>query len=367
MAAVISFDEALLASNKYVKRHLLLGNGFSIACVPTIFTYGSLFSKADFSAMPEVKEIFEILKTQDFELVVNALEKSSLMIPVYNAKRTKTANKMYAHAQKLKEVLIQTLAQNHPAYPAIIEEERYKACLRFLANFLDKESCVYTLNYDLLLYWTTMYGLERKLINTLPLDGFGKDADFENGEALVSDYVTWQGDSSAHRQNIHYLHGALHLYDRGADIEKFTWVNTGISLIDQSRNALAANRFPLFVAEGESPKKMEKIAHSGYLYHSYKSFSANMKVTPRNGKNCLFTYGVSFGENDEHVLKKIPQGKIGHLFISIFGDPTTTANKQIIAFAERLKRKRRTNDLEVTYYDAGSAKVWGNIGEVYEY
>ena len=48
MAAIklLTFSQALDKAANYSKRHLLLGNGFSIACEPTIFTYGSLFERA---------------------------------------------------------------------------------------------------------------------------------------------------------------------------------------------------------------------------------------------------------------------------------------------------------------------------------
>ena len=42
MVDVISFQDAISDSNNYSKRHLLLGNGFSIACRADIFHYESL-------------------------------------------------------------------------------------------------------------------------------------------------------------------------------------------------------------------------------------------------------------------------------------------------------------------------------------
>ena len=45
---LLSFDQALAHSEKVSTRHLLLGNGFSIACRPNIFVYGKLFERADF-------------------------------------------------------------------------------------------------------------------------------------------------------------------------------------------------------------------------------------------------------------------------------------------------------------------------------
>jgi len=355
---ILSFDEALKAAENYNKKHLLLGNGFSIACVPSIFTYGSLFSKANFDDIPEVKSVFSLLDTQDFELVIQALEKASGVLPAYRPNEKELSITMKDHAIKLKERLIETIAQNHPLFPSAIEENKYKRCISFLSKFLDAGGTVYTLNYDLLLYWTVMYGMEQNLIRVAPIDGFGRDTDFEDGEISVSEYVTWQGDSKAHAQNIHYLHGALHIYDRGPDVEKFTWSDKKIRLVDQARTALSEGRFPLFVAEGESQKKMEKIIHCGYLYHSFKSFSATMKYGTKTSKSCLFTFGVSFGDNDDHILSKIPKGKVAHLFVSIYGDPNTPANKQIIASAERMKRKRKSEDLNISYYDAQSAKVW---------
>lgn len=356
---LITFKQALQKAELYNKKHLLLGNGFSIACVPSIFTYGSLYSKANFDDMPEVQKTFELLQTKDFELVIHALEKGGNVLPAYLPDMKRTARKMLAHAEKLKERLIETIAENHPAFPGEIDESKYRACSKFLSKFLDPGGTVYTLNYDLLLYWTLMYGMEQKLILASPVDGFGRDTDFDNGEVNVSEYVTWQGDTKAHGQNVHYLHGALHIYDRGADVEKFTWIDKGVRLVDQARMALEEGRFPLFVAEGESKKKMEKIIHCGYLYHSFKSFSSTMKYGTKTAKTCLFTYGVSFSDNDTHILSKIPKGKVAHLFVSIYGDPTSPENNLIIKSAEKLKTKRPYEQLEITYYDAATAKVWG--------
>ena len=38
------------------------------------------------------------------------------------------------------------------------------------------------------------------------------------------------------------------------------------------REALNADLYPIFVAEGESKKKLERIRHSDFLYRSLRSF-----------------------------------------------------------------------------------------------
>lgn len=49
---VLTFDEAIAeAQERTGKRHILLGNGFSIACRPDLFAYGRLFDEADFDAL----------------------------------------------------------------------------------------------------------------------------------------------------------------------------------------------------------------------------------------------------------------------------------------------------------------------------
>jgi hypothetical protein len=356
---LLSFNDAIKQAANYDKRNLLLGNGFSIACVPTIFTYSSLYEQADFSKMPQIEEVFKNLNTKDFEEVVHALEHSSIVLPAYKKTMSKTVALIQQHAIRIKEILIETIAKNHPERPNSIPESKYKACVQFLNNFLGNDGAIYSLNYDLLLYWTLMYGLNENLLNAEPNDGFGKNVEFDDGDFSVSDYVVWQGDSNAHGQNIHYLHGALHIFEREAEIEKFTWVNTGKPLIEQTREALEENRFPLFVAEGDSTKKLTRITHSGYLYHSYKSFSQRMKTGDKKSKACLFTYGLSFSANDEHIIKKISNGRFNHLFVSIYGNPDSSTNKKIIGEVETFKRKRRNQEFIISYYAAESAEVWG--------
>lgn len=304
--------------------------------------------------MPEAEAVFKLLKTEDFEEVIHALENTSLILPAYKSMPV-TVTKMKQHAAQIKEILVQTIAKNHPARPSDIPDAKYFACIEFLNHFLNDKGAVYTFNYDLLFYWALMFGLDQNLLLVEPNDGFGKN--FLDDEFGVEDYVVWQGDTNPHGQNVYYLHGALHVFDSDTEVEKFTWSNTGIPLIDQIREALADDRYPLFVAEGESSKKLTKIKHSAYLYHSFKSFGARM-IQGSKANGCLFTYGVSFSANDAHITRKIANGKCRHMFVSLFGDPESGANKKIIAAVNELRAKRST-ELKVTYYDAASAEVWG--------
>lgn len=345
---VITFEHALDAASGCTNRHLLLGNGFSIACFPKIFLYSSLFEEAKPGLPPELISVFEILKTTDFEAAIRALQSSAAIAPIYGG----DAAKMIEHAELLKDALVSAVASRHPARPGDITPEKYAACRKFLSHFLGgPKGCVYTTNYDLLLYWAAM----QTEIDDLKLqhnDGFGKD---END--YDAPYVMWHGESKSHEQRVHYLHGALHLFDAGYQLQKYTWVNTGIPLVDQARDALSRDEFPLFVAEADSDQKLNRIQHSAYLHHSYKSYVGSL----RSGKNsALFVLGHSLDANDDHIFERIGRSQLGELYVSLHGDQLEPFNQEIIRRAERLKAKRgAVYPLHIGYFDAASAAPWG--------
>lgn len=356
---LISFDEALKAAEQYGKKHLILGNGFSIACKPDIFAYGSLFEEAKKTMSKELAAIFAAMGTQDFEEVIRALQHAAAIVSVYRPKFTTTQRLLLSDADKLKKDLVEAVAGRHPARPNEISDNRYHACRTFLANFIGDGvgGKIYTMNYDLLLYWAVMHEEEdpANLISLQHDDGFRKD-----GDDYDAPYVEWQGEGAAHGQCIHYLHGALHLFDAGHQLQKYTWVNTGKALVDQANEALKNNFFPLFVAEGDSKSKLTKIQHSAYLHHCFKSFAGVCQTGSRNG-TALFVYGHSFAKNDAHVLDQIGHGKISHIFVSIYGDPGSKTNLAIRAGVERIAalRPKIFTGLKFDFFDAASAKVWG--------
>lgn len=339
MPEILSFQEALNLVSGSKNPHVLLGNGFSRALKNDIFAYDAIFDQADFGKLSaKAKRSFEVLNSTDFERVIKALQDAWLLVQLYESKNRALANRLRKDAEGLKEVLVRAIASNHPGLPSDISEVAYKNCKAFLGYF----DHLYTLNYDLLLYWTLMQ-------DEIPPDVKCDDG-FRTPEDGPTEYVAWDPDQS-YNQNVHYLHGALHLFDAGAEIHKYTWVNTGVPLIQQVRNALEMNYYPLFVSEGESEKKIEKIQHSAYLAKGFRSFV--------NIQGALFTFGWSCSDSDEHIIRAISKGKIQLLAASIYGDVDSPQNRIITQklstiAAARPDKKRLT----VVYYDATSANVW---------
>ena len=333
---IINFDEAIKQAGE--KKHLLLGNGFSIAFKKDIFSYKTLYEEClkskDISN--KVKKLFDKFKTNDFEIIIKNLNDAARVLDIYS-KNKDLIKQLKDDANILKETLVKLLSDKHPSYPGEITDTQYEQCIKFINNF----DTIYTLNYDLLLYWVIMKNIGNG--NRKYNDGFG----YVDNQA----YVAWKPEGS-NRPNVFYLHGALHLFDAGSEIIKFTWINTGIKLIKQIREELKKDHFPLFVAEGSSQEKMTKINHSQYLGKGIRSFSQI--------GGSLFIYGHSLSENDSHYLDFISKGKIKKLFISLYNDGTEKQKKinlEIESRAEQIKNK--SSNIEIIFYDASSAKVWG--------
>jgi hypothetical protein len=341
---LLTFDDALAESGAG-KRHALLGNGFSIALKPDIFTYGALYEHADFRAVPHVEQIFDALGTRDFEIVIRILVDMAKILRVYGKGDPALARQIENDAAAIKNILVQAIASRHPSRPYDIANEQYRSYRSFLNHFTN--GSIYTLNYDILLYWTLMH-TDVDEVNLYADDGFRAPED-----DLDAEYISWQ---SYHKTTVHYLHGALHLFDAGHELQKYTWSRTDIPIIDQIRAALDEGRYPLFVSEGHTDTKLARIMHSGYLHKALRSLES---IT-----GALFIFGHSLHTNDEHVLRAIEHSNVRSLFVSLYGDPLSALNQRIVVRTQAMQayREARFNGkrpLNIDFFDAATARVWG--------
>ena len=339
MTTILSFQDALQAAGNRPP-HLLLGNGFSRACRNDLFAYDALFEKAKEQLSPTILGAFDALGTTDFERTMRALKQAEVLVKTYAPDNHDLARSFYDDVESLRQILAKVIASNHPERMDEIPDEKFRSCRIFLKHFKN----TYTLNYDILLYWALMKdGVDEFQLDCD--DGFRHAADGPMG------YVVWDFNDSG-RQNIFYMHGALHLFDGGHEVQKYTWNNTGIALVDQILEALESDRYPIYVSEGTSQSKLERVMHSGYLTRGYRSLSQI--------GGSLFVFGHSLQANDEHVLRCIEESKVNKVLVSIFGDPNTPDNQRIINRAQSMSANRSNGrSLSVLFYNAESANVWG--------
>lgn len=350
------FSDAIeKARNISGKIHLLLGNGFSIACHPS-FQYGTLYEQARKSGLPVHLQGLLERYGNNFEDVLKFLDEGIFLARHYKLEKPrKLKMDMRKDYNNLKNILVETIGKCHPDYPSKIEEQKFDTCLKFLKNFAD----IFTVNYDLLLYWTALHIDESKDEEFPFLDGFSRDDDPEHPDCSFS-YSSMEG-----KPYLFFLHGALHLYTRKGAVWKRVWKTSGTPIIKKVREAFDKKEYPLFVSEGDPSDKMKKIEASSYLSQAFRKF--------KNIQGHLFIFGHSLSDQDQHLIEAIVQAeklKLSHLWIGLFGDPSSSHNRKIQQRAQMIEvqrdrvisrklRAKGEGGITVNFFKSESAKVWG--------
>lgn len=352
---IYSFDEAVSVANGNAKnkkctqrKNLLLGNGFSKAYYED-FGYTTLFEAIkDKKDLEKVKKLFKYLGTSNFEGVLQLLQDSAHTAKIYGLD-PKDIDQDY---EILKKALAEAITKVHPSDTGQIPDENKRACLQFLKKF----ESVFTVNYDLLLYWAIM------VENPIPFIDF-----FSREEDTPDEYCEFEfGEKGT---PILFLHGALHILQSRGQVYKRVWKTTGKALINQIKVAMDNGKYPLVVTEGESKSKRKQIKENKYLDYVFSKFG--------NYGGQLFTFGFSFSDQDKHIADEIAKNAgIRYLWIGLRGDFSDENNQKLIEVAKNLKEKRDKflkkhppskksldGDLQVLFYDAGSMDIWGKSVE----
>jgi Domain of unknown function (DUF4917) len=257
--------------------------------------------------------------------VIRALEDAAIVEAAYgSADRSKT---FLDDADKLRQALVHAIRETHPTHREDIASV-IPSCLYFLRPF----NSVFTLNYDLLLYWVILDD------SRAFQDGFGL------GREVNGFLGPFKPDAYC---NVYNLHGGLHLFPTEiGDVEKRLMGPTGV--IDAIAETIArAKRLPIYVAEGTSNAKLRKINSVPYLKHCYDKFASS--------KGCMFVYGHSADPNDEHIYRALFTSKLEHLFFCIHR-PTANVN-EIDGELARYKALY-SSTVEYTFVDSATARVW---------
>ena len=342
---VTSYSEALAALGSG-RKHVLLGNGFSIACDP-VFSYASLYNAAVARGLSDrAQAVFARVGTNNFEGVMRLLERSHWIAEIYNLIEEGGSSPMLADAEIVKRTLVQAVTESHLAHTGLVPDEKKAAARRFLRPFHN----IFTTNYDLLAYWVIMSS------PTGPQwqDGFRSDEDDP-----AAPYVVF-AERLGGQQGLYYLHGALHLYVAHGELRKHTWIRTGRPLTELVRESLAEGEYPLFVAEGEPSKKLEQIQRTGYLWYCLDKLA--------RVRGPLVILGHSLGPADQHLADVVSGNTdLPHIAVGLHGDPSSPENRAICASAEAIRARRaalverraRGQELEVSYFESESAQIWG--------
>lgn len=324
---MLKFDAVWSTVTKDERPTILLGNGFSQAWNRDIFNYANLLEKANFGIREEsIRKLFERMETSDFESIMKILLSSQLVLESYNADQS-LIDKIIADQEILKNSLLTAISISHPNLPSAINHNQYLSVIKFLSKF----GKIFTVNYDLLMYWSRNKSIDY-------LSTWRTDDGFRVGRI-------WKGFDTD--QNIYFLHGGLHIFEESDGVRKHSYNEHYGSIIEQVKYNLFRNKFPLFVSEPTTQKKMQRIDKSPYLSYCLRAL--------QHIGGTIFIYGHSLDENDSHIFKKINLSYAKKIYISIYGDETSDSNKRIKANARTYFEKE--NRL-VEFFDASSVKIW---------
>lgn len=341
-SAILTYEE-VRCRIEGKRSHLLLGNGFSIACNP-VFRYGSLYEAAVQAGLSKrAQKLFVRIGTNNFEGVMKLLSDSDWVARTYGLVKGKSSG-MAEDLEVIKRTLVEVISSSHLETPGDIADGRKTST----ATFLEPFHVVFTTNYDLLLYWVVMHAGDPPPFE----DCFRADRD-----ELDAPYLVFS-QRLKDKRGLLYLHGALHLYLHNGELRKHSWTRSGKRLTELIRVGLANGQYPLFVAEGSPEKKLEQIQGNGYLWYCLDKL--------RNIESPLVVFGHSLGPSDDHISDAIVTArKLPAVMIGLHGDPSSKENLATRRRAQQMADRRaqlpgRPTPLQVFFYDADSAQVWAD-------
>lgn len=343
---VLSFDQVISKlSTKRRRTNLLLGNGFSMAFDPKIFSYNALSDFITKSPDPLLAKLFKTINTTNFEQIMQHL---SVLIDILRAfdPESTIIDEISDANTKLKQSLIDAIEALHPEHVFKVPEEKSLACGKFLKTFLESNGNIFTTNYDLLLYWILMRNPELDSV-----DGFGRDLENEDevakGQAPEWSELRWGKHKS--NQKVYYLHGALPLFDDGIEIVKEIYTSDAF-LLKNIRSRVHKGDYPIFVTAGNGKEKLQHILHNRYLSFCYEALS--------QASGSLVTFGFNFGEYDFHVIDAINKAahksrdyddKLWSAYIGVYNSSDV----------DRIRRIQGKFKCKTYLYDARTVNVWG--------
>ena len=312
---------------------ILLGNGASIA-VNKSFHYRSLKQYAIDNGLltEDVDSIFDFFHTDDFELILRIVWQAMNVNKSLDIEDDKT-EQAYQH---VRDCLIAAVRDIHPEYGTISNQ------IPSIYNFLKQFNTIVDLNYDLIVYWVMMYGLDIKDRHAFKDCFVGSffDDDWQRFREPIG--------GQKHCSLVFYPHGSLVLARDKIENEKKLSASQ-FSLLEGILEKWGQGSYvPLFVCEGTSEQKTKSIQGSYYLSTVYREVLTNL---PSN----LVIYGWGFGEHDNHLLKRIAKSGIERIAVSVLGDDQAYCNRVSQIVSDEMGK-----DCTVSFFDSNSTGCWNN-------
>ncbi|MFT9161630.1 MAG: DUF4917 family protein [Acetobacter sp.] len=321
-------------SSKYYGGTIILGNGSSVAVSPC-FGYSSLLENAQEKCLltEDVYRLFNFFSTYDFELILRLVWQASNINNALSIPDNRTHNAYL----NVRESLIKAVRDVHPEYITIINQ------LPSMYKFLKSFNTVFSLNYDLLVYWTITYGFNID-------DGHRFKDCFLNGGVFHDDWKKFYEPYNYHERSntlVFYPHGNLALC-RNLIEQEIKIHARDSSLLESILNNWRTEQYvPLFVSEGTMEQKITSIQSSYYLSTVYREILTSPRST-------LTIYGWGIGNHDRHLLKRMQGCGIQRVAVSVFNKDQSYCNYAYHVIQEEI------GPVGVDFFDSNSPECWIN-------
>ncbi|VXC97716.1 conserved hypothetical protein [Pseudomonas sp. 8Z] len=318
------------------EKSIILGNGFGIsydiAAGEDNFNWSTLLDLCD---IEEGSRIHSLLSEcyYDFELAHQKINNAIEVIKLYEPEST-LAQELEKQIQLLREQLVIAVSNSHPSAlttncnppEAEKRKKRIEKCRGFLSNFQN----VFSLNYDLLLYWVRCF-------ENIYLGGDSFDK--------LDEELVFVPDEDA---NFFFPHGALFLYRDGVGATK-SRSSKDNPILARLENNIRNGIFPMCISEGTGAQKLEAIKNNYYLHFSYNRI--------KECKGSIFTFGCSFLDSkDDHIIQAMLLSPAEKIIVGEFNPSKKNYHRLELAF-EHCQAQLKTKK-EIIISDTNGVEVW---------
>ncbi len=330
------------------KGSVILGNGASIN-VTAQLNYKSLFEFAKTQGLTQSSiDLFQKFQTEDFEKILYYL----IISKEINETHSINSDSLVETYQNISEALVKTVRLVHPEYNNV------KQTVNKYNNFFLNFKFIFSLNYDLLVYWSVCeinksHGPSRVkdcFIHKFPDTGSCLGQTFESEWSFLKNPYPGLSDASL----VFYPHGNLCLsiyvkHDLNRELKHIA--QDGAQLLDVIMDGwVKKEHLPLYVSEGSSALKKNRILSSPYLTNVYRNGFENV------GGNLTF-FGFGFGEQDIHILERLQElgthKNIESVAVSVY-TPQGEWENNVFCSKVTKKLSKYLNSPTIYFYDSDS-------------
>lgn len=285
-------------------KSILLGNGFSIN-IWQRFCYESLFAIAKSNNIqPSLNNssiaLFEKLASSNFEEILRVLFHAHLVDEQLGSPQGTSIEALY---KSTKNALAAAVNYSHVPHG-------FKGLITINHSFRSFSN-IFTTNYDLIPYWAIL------LEDTWRF----KDLFWGNGNTFDPENTSVHGNKCV----ISYLHGAIHLVELPNGKTKKLTAN-GLDSLTSLFEVAHPEKFPLFISEGSSDKKLSRIMRNEYLRFSFE------KLKSTDGG--IVTLGHSLHQDyDQHIIDALRDSNIQYIAVGVWPHQET---EKILLFKSRI-------------------------------